>query len=78
VKSLVYGFKVIPENSLKSTQPGEAVLKDGSRKSVSLHFAKGSPEKIKQEILHKLEAALKETAGKPKAKKAQTESYSEI
>ncbi len=54
--SLVYGLRLVPKESLKSTRNGEAILKDGSEKHVTLHVIEGSVEQIKNQFQHSVDA----------------------
>ena len=54
--TLIYGLRLIPEEGLKSTRSGEAILKDGSVKRVTLHMIEGSPEQIKHQLLQSVDA----------------------
>lgn len=54
--SLVYGMRLVPYDSLKSTQNGKAILKTGETKEVALHLVEGSVENMKKQLLRSIDA----------------------
>ena len=49
-------MRLVPPESLKSTRSGEAILKDGSQKQVTLHMLEGTAEQIRKQLFQSLDA----------------------
>ena len=54
--TLVYGLRLLPEGNLKSLHAGEAILRDGSAREVTLHVIEGSKEEIRSQLTRSLDA----------------------
>lgn len=76
--TLVYGLRLVPPNELKSTHSGEAILKNGSVKRVTLHTLEGSVEEIRAQLERSLEAFFELLPSEYEEKKRTGEDFSEI
>lgn len=74
-------MRLVPKESLKSTRSGEALLKDGTEKHVTLHVIEGSADEIKNQLLRSVDAffeLLPAEYEEGSKNKADDDSYSEI
>lgn len=53
---LVYGLRLVPQNTLKSTKQGVAILKNGEEKHVTMHVLEGTKAEIRRQLTQSLDA----------------------